>query len=129
MLPALEPTVEELIRQRVSAELAAAAQQQQQTVSEQQPMQLIINNHAESSSKQQAAPTQPRQERKEVQSDVRELLASPINRCMLFSVLGLGLYMLHGHLQHKWRIVEMQRRIDANLFLRITRLLNFPTGN
>jgi len=128
MLPALEPNVQEMIRQRVCAELAAAVQQQQPT-SQQQPMQLIINNHAESTCKQEAAPVQPRPETKEVQSGVKELLASPISRFMLFSVLGLGLYFLHGHLQHRWRMEEMHRRIDANLFLRITRLLGNATGS
>jgi len=129
MAPALDPSVQQIIQQRVRAELAAAVQQQQQPAPQQQPMQLIINNHAESTCKQQATPVQPRQETKEVQIGVRELLTSPMNRFMLFSVVGLGLYFLHGHLQHKWRMDEMQRRIDANLFLRITRLLGNPAGS
>eukprot|EP00927_Polykrikos_kofoidii_P066438 TRINITY_DN62037_c0_g1_i1.p1 TRINITY_DN62037_c0_g1~~TRINITY_DN62037_c0_g1_i1.p1 ORF type:complete len:230 (+),score=39.00 TRINITY_DN62037_c0_g1_i1:102-692(+) len=91
-----------------------------------QPMQLIINNHAESNSVQQEAPpppAPPKPSSDTFRGFLAEFLESPLNRVFTFTVFGLGLYMLQGHLQHKSRLAEYQRRIDANLFLRLQQVV------
>mmetsp|Transcript_78812 Transcript_78812/g.219085 ORF Transcript_78812/g.219085 Transcript_78812/m.219085 type:complete len:195 (-) Transcript_78812:113-697(-) len=110
--------VRDLIREEMSSLRPAASQPVQ-------PMQLIINNHAEAKADQQttSGPDQPQSEFEGVTEAVTSFFQSPMNRLCLFSVVGLGLYMLQGHLQHKWRMAEVQRRIDANLFLRFTQIL------
>mmetsp|Transcript_23024 Transcript_23024/g.52746 ORF Transcript_23024/g.52746 Transcript_23024/m.52746 type:complete len:164 (-) Transcript_23024:34-525(-) len=86
---------------------------------------ITINNHSEANTTQKtlnmSTPAEPAPV--EVQHKDTSFFASPTTRISVFSAIGLALYMLQGHLQHKWRMAEMQRRIDANLFLRLTQIL------
>lgn len=50
-------------------------------------------------------------------------MRSPTNRLCLYTAMGLGLYILQGHLQNKWRLQETQLRMDANLFARLAQML------
>mmetsp|Transcript_54919 Transcript_54919/g.141429 ORF Transcript_54919/g.141429 Transcript_54919/m.141429 type:complete len:194 (+) Transcript_54919:88-669(+) len=122
----------EVIREetRLAASAMAASQAPQAT---QQPMQLIINNHAEAKADQrtvnamQPTPTASAPPEKQAPSSLMSALASPVNRLCLFSAVALGLYILQGQLQHKWRMAEMQRRLDANLFVRVTQMFSAAT--
>eukprot|EP00928_Gymnodinium_smaydae_P056515 TRINITY_DN39887_c0_g1_i1.p1 TRINITY_DN39887_c0_g1~~TRINITY_DN39887_c0_g1_i1.p1 ORF type:complete len:198 (+),score=41.60 TRINITY_DN39887_c0_g1_i1:154-747(+) len=100
-----------------------------------QPMQLIINNHAESNADQHVAAPPPvvpadhardTEESRDLVEAVTRFFSSRVNRLGLFTVIGLGLYMLQGHLQHRWRMAEYQRRIDANIFLRFSQMIGPP---
>merc|ERR1712224_437362 len=48
----------------------------------------------------------------------REFWASPINRLGLLATVSAGGYLLHKHMEHRWRMTEMQKRIDANFVLK-----------
>mmetsp|Transcript_4711 Transcript_4711/g.6012 ORF Transcript_4711/g.6012 Transcript_4711/m.6012 type:complete len:168 (+) Transcript_4711:62-565(+) len=92
------------------------------------PMQLIINNHAQANSDQrtmnvQQAPPEGYKRDNDLRTGVMNFLASPLNRIFLFSTVGLSLYALHGHLNHTWRMEEMQRKMDANILYRVRGLL------
>lgn len=52
-----------------------------------------------------------------------KFFGSSFNRFCLFTSCGIGLCIVYGHYQHKWRMAEMQKRIDANFFLRMTQVL------
>lgn len=86
-----------------------------------QPMQLIINNHAESSASQKNTVAQPlaAPQHQEVSKPASQFFASLTNRACVYTVVGIGLYILQGHLNYKWRVAETQRRVDANLPVRI----------
>jgi len=125
---AFQHQLRELIRQETQSVLHVAQQQPRAA-----PMQLIINNHSEANSDQRtvnqapaAAPPPPpppaRRDWDEAQKTLASFLASPFNRLCLFSALGLALYVLQGQLSHKWRMAELQRKIDANIFLRLTQM-------
>eukprot|EP00927_Polykrikos_kofoidii_P082971 TRINITY_DN8394_c0_g1_i2.p1 TRINITY_DN8394_c0_g1~~TRINITY_DN8394_c0_g1_i2.p1 ORF type:complete len:214 (+),score=28.86 TRINITY_DN8394_c0_g1_i2:63-644(+) len=86
-----------------------------------QPVQFVISNQAKSSTLQQestASAREPNFDGDPLRKPVANWLASPMNRLCAFSVVALGMYMLHGHLEHKWRMAEYKRRRDVNLFLR-----------
>uniref|UniRef100_A0A7S4S7S0 Uncharacterized protein n=1 Tax=Alexandrium monilatum TaxID=311494 RepID=A0A7S4S7S0_9DINO len=111
--------LQELIREEMQGSLAQASR----------PMQIIINNHSEANAQQRTMNAQqPGPERcAEPPRKARSALElTPLSRLCIFSAMGLGLYVLHGQLQHQWRMAEMQRRIDANLFLRVTQLFSGP---
>jgi len=113
------------IREMIRQEMQASARPMQASAC---PMQIIVNNHSEANSQQRTMNVQPpaNPERKEVPQGPKPLEISQFSRFCIFSAVGLGLYVLHGQWQHQWRMAEMQRRIDANLFLRITQLFAGP---
>mmetsp|Transcript_16241 Transcript_16241/g.38350 ORF Transcript_16241/g.38350 Transcript_16241/m.38350 type:complete len:173 (-) Transcript_16241:107-625(-) len=94
------------------------------------PMQFIINNNAQANVEQKTvaapppSPPPPPPEPATLLEGVLRFLASPWNRLVLFSALGIGLYVLQGHLAHKWRLEEMKFRRDANPFLRMKSLVD-----
>jgi len=98
------------------------------------PVQLIIQNSSTTNNTQKVVNTvappggvlaPPEGPRKwadlalVVSAGAREFLASPLNRFCLLSSLGVVFYIYQQHLQHKWRMRELQRVIDSNGFLRI----------
>ncbi|CAJ1422408.1 unnamed protein product [Effrenium voratum] len=92
-------------------------------MSRHRPMQFIINNSAYAQANVQQpdpepVPPPPQQPETLLEAFFR-FLASPLNRLCLFGVVGIGLYVLQGHLAHRWRLAEMKRRIDADLFMRL----------
>mmetsp|Transcript_56092 Transcript_56092/g.162443 ORF Transcript_56092/g.162443 Transcript_56092/m.162443 type:complete len:204 (+) Transcript_56092:121-732(+) len=92
----------------------------------QQPVQLIINNHSESnaSSKTISSPgATPAPRRDEASQIKHHWITSPTNRMCIYTAVGLGLYILQGHLQYKWRLQEKQLKMDANLFARLVHML------
>eukprot|EP00931_Biecheleriopsis_adriatica_P097804 TRINITY_DN71658_c0_g1_i1.p1 TRINITY_DN71658_c0_g1~~TRINITY_DN71658_c0_g1_i1.p1 ORF type:complete len:194 (-),score=25.36 TRINITY_DN71658_c0_g1_i1:51-551(-) len=121
--------IRDLIREELSSSISAPSQVAPQPA---QPMQFIINNSTQNNVAQhvtQAAPPPPElppedpHEPETFVEGVLTFLRSPLNRLCIYSVLGIGLYMLQGHLSHKWRMAELKRRIDANLFLRFQHMV------
>eukprot|EP00929_Paragymnodinium_shiwhaense_P005300 TRINITY_DN10704_c0_g1_i1.p1 TRINITY_DN10704_c0_g1~~TRINITY_DN10704_c0_g1_i1.p1 ORF type:complete len:197 (-),score=53.63 TRINITY_DN10704_c0_g1_i1:202-792(-) len=90
------------------------------------PVQLIINNHAEAVSQSAPPPPPPPKREDSFQELLVMFFGSTFNRVCLFSALSLGLYMYQGHLSHRWRMDEYQRRIDANIVLRLWRAIGPP---
>merc|ERR1719265_1812720 len=95
----------------------------------QQPIQIMVNNQVEAHSTQQvtapspAPPPEPPREPHNALEAIGMFFSSPMNRLGLFSAIGIALYILQGRLSHRWRMEEMQRRVDANLFLRFTQAM------
>lgn len=57
------------------------------------------------------------------QKDLTAFISSPMNRIFILGFLGMVYYVYHGHTQHRWRMTEMQRRIDGNIFLSMVQKL------
>mmetsp|Transcript_30686 Transcript_30686/g.56071 ORF Transcript_30686/g.56071 Transcript_30686/m.56071 type:complete len:187 (+) Transcript_30686:108-668(+) len=99
------------------------------------PVQLIIANHATSNSDQQvmnvsAPPVQEQQLdlRTSLRQGWADFIASPMNRFFLLGAGFMLVWLLHEREQHRWRMSEMQRRIDKNWALRVVQQL-FSNGN
>jgi len=60
----------------------------------------------------------------ELNKSLRVFFKSPFNRLCFFGTVGFGLYIYNQKLVHTWRMTEMQRRIDTNLFLRMAQWMN-----
>lgn len=110
------------VRDIIRQEMASTLGNQPQT----RPMQLIINNRSEATVQQSAPEPSPPGPHETWMELLSTFLASPVNRVGLLTVVGLGLYIYQGHLNHKWRMAEMQRRIDANPFLRLSKMIAAP---
>mmetsp|Transcript_15397 Transcript_15397/g.26945 ORF Transcript_15397/g.26945 Transcript_15397/m.26945 type:complete len:196 (+) Transcript_15397:79-666(+) len=92
------------------------------------PIQLILQNNSTVHAEQQvqsAPPVSTEPQRPLPKSiwelsrqDVADFWASPLNRICVFGVAGLLFYLYQGHSHHRWRMSELQRRIDNNIFLR-----------
>jgi len=94
-----------------------------------QPQPIIIQNHATSASASQAQAPPPsdderRLRRREPESPLltvlRNIFGSRVNRFFMFSTVGLSFYLFHSWMQHQFRAVEMQKRIDANVVMRMS---------
>lgn len=113
------------IREVIREEMSAATANQSAAA---RPMQFIINNTAQAHVEQPAPvatpppPPPPEKPATMVEAFFR-FMDSPLNRLCFYGVLGIGLYVLQGHLTHKWRLEEMRRRIDANPMLRLKAFL------
>mmetsp|Transcript_65355 Transcript_65355/g.174154 ORF Transcript_65355/g.174154 Transcript_65355/m.174154 type:complete len:233 (-) Transcript_65355:40-738(-) len=114
-----------LVRHEVQQQLAASVPPASYG-SQQPPVQLLINNTSTSNADQKTVNMSPPAERspeprRPESLSLREQLAlfwaSPVNRICTMGVLGLALYIYHDSTQHRWRMQELQRRIDNNLFL------------
>eukprot|EP00928_Gymnodinium_smaydae_P057380 TRINITY_DN4062_c0_g3_i1.p1 TRINITY_DN4062_c0_g3~~TRINITY_DN4062_c0_g3_i1.p1 ORF type:complete len:365 (-),score=30.55 TRINITY_DN4062_c0_g3_i1:377-1450(-) len=97
----------------------------------QSPIQIVIDNTSTSSATQTAqhphvsvasnAPVGTSSGRDQWWTEV---LRSPANRIALFTMMHLSLYLAHGYLNHRYRLVELQHKIDANAVLSFQRMLN-----
>lgn len=125
---------QDLVRQQVREQLAMEGRLLQQSSPPSlapPPLQLIIQNSATSNATQKvvnaapapAPPPPPPLPKiwtfRDAYCGVLDFLQSPLNKLFLFSSVGMVLWIWHGHSRHKWRMGEMQRRIDANPFLRL----------
>mmetsp|Transcript_10991 Transcript_10991/g.25103 ORF Transcript_10991/g.25103 Transcript_10991/m.25103 type:complete len:187 (+) Transcript_10991:92-652(+) len=118
----------QLVRQEVSNRLAA--QIQHPTM----PVQLIIQNHSSANSDQKVMNVTPTPEQRS--ADFREsvtqawssFVASPINRFFLLGAGFMLVWMFHERSQHRWRMAELQRRIESNIALRMVQQI-FGGGN
>lgn len=63
----------------------------------------------------------------EFNKSLRVFFKSPFNRFCFFGTIGFGLYVYNQKLTHTWRMTEMQRRIDTNMFLRMAQWMNGRT--
>merc|ERR1740121_3315773 len=132
--PAREPSPEDVravIRHEVRQSLANVHPQHPpaQTQSSAPPVQVVIRNTTSSTSQNQtiAQPPAPAPQPVVVPKTgwaavshvLQEFWASPANRIFLLTSLGAVLYIYQGQAHHRWRMDEMQRRIDRNPFLRL----------
>lgn len=106
------------------------------------PQPIIIQNHAQSTTEQkmeapEAAPKKDDDDRKivgihsflfDMYWDLKKFFRSPFNRFCLMGSVGFGFYMYQQHLNHQWRMSEMQRRIDANLVLKMSQWVSAQMG-
>eukprot|EP00933_Yihiella_yeosuensis_P032953 TRINITY_DN26631_c3_g1_i1.p2 TRINITY_DN26631_c3_g1~~TRINITY_DN26631_c3_g1_i1.p2 ORF type:complete len:160 (-),score=29.98 TRINITY_DN26631_c3_g1_i1:138-617(-) len=113
----------QMIKEVVRDELSVAATTAQSAAA--RPMQFIINNSTQANVSQNVESTTPPPQQVPSQNEegLKSFLAKPLNRFCIFAAVGIGLYMLQGHLSHKWRMLEMQKRIDADIFLRFKRMM------
>eukprot|EP00392_Amoebophrya_sp_AT5.2_P000937 g939.t1 len=91
---------------------------------------IIIQNHASSNVENQAPPPiDPYAGRggpilggflETFLDDVRYWWRSPLNKFCVYCGTGLALYLWQQRLQHSWRLSEIQRRIDANIVLKLS---------
>lgn len=101
----------------------------------QKPQPIIIQNHAQSTTEQKVEAPQPAPQNPDDQNnkvvglagflfdvywDLKKFFRSPFNRMCLVGSVGFGFYVYQQHLSHQWRMNEMQRRIDANLVLKMS---------
>ncbi|CAD7951262.1 unnamed protein product [Amoebophrya sp. A25] len=94
---------------------------------------IIIQNHASSNVENTAPPAQPSGDPAltgltlfldNMLSDMRSWWRSPLNRFCVYCAGGLGMYLLQQRMQHSWRLAEIQRRIDANIMLKMSQWLS-----
>ena len=113
------------ITKKVKAVKASEAQQA--------PQPIIIQNHATSASQSQAtAPKvdedERRMRRREPESPLlaflRSMFGNRVNRFFMFSTVGLSFYLVHQWMQHNFRTVEMQKKIDANIIMRMSQWMS-----
>jgi hypothetical protein len=98
----------------------------------QDPIPITINNIAASQSEahqksamMQAGPSEPaRRPSMEIIGDMfNTFFSSNLNRICFAGMCGVGVYIYWSYLDHKWRMDEVQRRIDSNFLLRINQWL------
>jgi hypothetical protein len=113
------------LRLEVQSQMEALRAQQMATAS-QSPVQIIAENCATASAQQLQT-----HERTPHSTQLRtgdmwwcDFLASPMNRAVIFATVQLSLYFAHGYLHHRYRMAELQQRIDANTFLRFQQILS-----
>lgn len=114
----------EQLRMEVKCQIEAI-RAQQMAAATQSPVQIVVEN----CSSVRADQTLQHQESQPLPVANTELwwqkfLASPANRFVIFTTVQLSLYFAHGYLSHRYRLSELQHRIDANAFLRFQQILN-----
>jgi len=62
----------------------------------------------------------------EFNKTLRMFFSSPVNRFFFFGTVGYGMYVYHQRVGHTWRMNEIQRRIDSNVFLRMSQWIPRP---
>eukprot|EP00933_Yihiella_yeosuensis_P050166 TRINITY_DN4792_c0_g1_i1.p1 TRINITY_DN4792_c0_g1~~TRINITY_DN4792_c0_g1_i1.p1 ORF type:complete len:221 (-),score=36.51 TRINITY_DN4792_c0_g1_i1:346-1008(-) len=130
--PAFESDMMSMVRREVQQALGAASlpRQMHHAAPPAAPVQLIIQNSATVNSEQKVVNTPPPQPPAPMRPPPRnawehfehglsEFWSSPLNRICVFGALTLVVYIYQGQSQHRWRMLEMQRRIDNNPFLRL----------
>lgn len=112
----------DVIREEMSAALSSVSHS-----AAARPMQFIINNSAQANVEQAPAPAPappPPEKLSTILEGFFRFMESPLNRIFVYGMIGIGLYVLQGHLSHNWRLAEMKRRVDANPMLRLKALLS-----
>mmetsp|Transcript_34630 Transcript_34630/g.52209 ORF Transcript_34630/g.52209 Transcript_34630/m.52209 type:complete len:183 (-) Transcript_34630:478-1026(-) len=100
------------------------------------PVQVLINNSTKCGSDSRAheeeeeplPPPPPLTTWEGVRHFAVTFWASPTNKLFVLGAAGAVLYIIQAREQHRWRMAEMQRRIDANPFLRLVQTV-LPAGN
>ncbi|CAD7947657.1 unnamed protein product [Amoebophrya sp. A120] len=122
MMMCLAKRVDDTQHQVIAQQQASAAQRQQP---------IIIQNHASSNVENTAPPPQPQNSSlfhsgllETFLVDLRSWWRSPLNKFCVYCGMGLGLYLWQQRLQHSWRLSEIQRRIDANIVLKVSQWLS-----
>ena len=115
------------LRDVIREEMSAALSVSQSAAA--RPMQFIINNSAQANVEQAApapapVPPPPPQKPSTLVEAFFRFMESPLNRIFVYGMVGIGLYVIQGHLAHTWRLEEMKRRIDANPMLRLKAFLS-----
>jgi len=102
-----------------------ALRAQQLAAASQSPVQIVVENCAATSVDQR----EQHGELCRVVEDSterwwRDFVISPANRIVVFTMVQLSLYFAHGYLNHRYRVAEVQQRIDANALLRFQQILS-----
>ena len=91
---------------------------------------ITINNisasHSESVSKTEGsgvAQIQSRSSLELISGMYHAFFSSRFNRVCFFGMCGMGMYVYWSYLDHKWHMIEVQRRIDSNLVLKMSQWL------
>merc|ERR1712194_459420 len=125
-LQAPDETFLDQLRMEVRSQVEALREQQQAAMSC-SPVQIIVDNRATASAEQIIHREDPQPHPVSTEStDMwwRKFLDSPGNRIVLLTVAQFSLYFGHGYLNHHYRMAELQRRVDANAFLRFQQMLS-----
>mmetsp|Transcript_153591 Transcript_153591/g.492283 ORF Transcript_153591/g.492283 Transcript_153591/m.492283 type:complete len:191 (+) Transcript_153591:72-644(+) len=132
-----EDLVRQAIQRGVQQHLVAAPPQWHSQHAAPSPLQVLIQNTTSSSTEQQTInasppppplpPAPPLHTWEGLRHFFKEFWASPFNRLFTLGALGAFIYIYQGRQQHRWRMAEMQRRIDSNPFLRFWNSLLPPS--
>merc|ERR1712196_759957 len=77
------------------------------------PVQVLINN---TTAQQPEHPPPPVFSMAQLLHEFFSADEHRANRAVFYSAVVVGLYVMQGHCQHKWRMAEFHRRSEANLF-------------
>ncbi|CAE7034412.1 unnamed protein product [Symbiodinium natans] len=110
-----------------------AASVPQRAAAPQAPVQLIIQNSSTVTTSQvpetpPEPPKMPQHMWELSRKDLVEFWMSPLNRICLLGLAGFLLWIYHGNTQHKWRMSELQRRIDSNPFTKLVAMAFGPSS-
>lgn len=95
--------------------------------SEPTPVNVVVNTQNNVTQEVQQPVRDERDGWCEFNKSLRIFFKSPFNRFCFFGTIGFGLYVYNQKLTHTWRMTEMQRRIDTNMFLRLAQWMNGRT--
>lgn len=114
------------LRMEVRGQVEALREQQQAAMSC-SPLQIIVDNSATASAEQVIHREEPQVHHVSKEStDMwwRNFVDSPGNRIVLLTLAQFSLYFANSYLNHHYRMAELQRRVDANAFLRFQQILS-----
>ncbi|CAE7236454.1 unnamed protein product [Symbiodinium microadriaticum] len=100
----------------------------------QAPVQLIIQNSSSVTTSQQVPemppepPKMPQHMWQLSRKDLVDFWASPLNRVCLLGLAGFLLWIYHDNTQHKWRMSQLQQRIDSNPFTKLVAVAFGPSS-
>ncbi|CAE7627266.1 unnamed protein product [Symbiodinium pilosum] len=121
--------VRSLVREAAQTVAASVPPRPSQT-----PVQLIIQNSSTVTTTQQPQekppqpPKMPQNMWELSRKDLVDFWTSPLNRICLLGLAGFLLWIYHDNSQHKWRMSELQRRIDQNPFTKLVALAFGPSS-
>ncbi|CAE7393158.1 unnamed protein product [Symbiodinium sp. CCMP2456] len=111
-----------------------AASMPQRPAAPQAPVQLIIQNSSSVTTSQQVPemppepPKMPQHMWELSRKDLVDFWASPLNRVCLLGLAGFLLWIYHDNTQHKWRMSQLQQRIDSNPFTKLVAVAFGPSS-
>eukprot|EP00931_Biecheleriopsis_adriatica_P108557 TRINITY_DN82888_c0_g1_i1.p1 TRINITY_DN82888_c0_g1~~TRINITY_DN82888_c0_g1_i1.p1 ORF type:complete len:194 (+),score=35.76 TRINITY_DN82888_c0_g1_i1:31-612(+) len=121
-----EGEIRSMIRREMKQAFAASVPPNLQRATS-APVQIIVQNSSTVNAEQKVEspppppPPPPRMPQRVwdlSRQDLADFWASPLNRICVLGMATLVFYIYQGNSQHKWRMSELQRRIDGNPFLR-----------
>jgi hypothetical protein len=106
----------------VQSQIDALRAQQQLA---QSPVQIVVDNTSTVHACQTYHQQEPRiDDTSNTERWWHDMLLSPGNRFALFAMAHVSLCFAQSYLSHRYRMSELQQRIDANAFLRFQQVLS-----